>query len=104
MDNQEDTWKDIPNYEGKYQINKKGEVLSVKTNKILKQSIDSIGYYFIGLSNKKTMIYRVHKLMAITFLNHTPNGHHLVIDHIDNNKLNNNIDNIQLVTTTWHIL
>lgn len=91
-------WKDIPNYEGKYQISDNGEVYSIKNNRLLKKSIDSSGYYALGLSNKKTIIFRVHKLMAITFLNHNPNGHKLVIDHIDNNKLNNNIKNIQIVT------
>jgi hypothetical protein len=96
-------WKDIPNYENKYQINTFGQVLSKKTNKILKQSIDSTGYYAVGLTDKKTKIFRVHKLMAITFLNHTPNKHYLVIDHIDNNKLNNKIENIQLVTQRKNI-
>ena len=91
-------WKDIPNYEGIYKINEIGEVLSLKKGKKLTNTIDSTGYYCVGLTNKKTKIFRVHKLMAITFLNHVPDGHKLVIDHIDNNKLNNKIENIQIVT------
>jgi hypothetical protein len=91
-------WKDIPNYEGIYKINEIGEVLSVKKDKKLTNTMDSTGYYCVGLTNKKTKIFRVHKLMAITFLNHIPDGHKLVIDHIDNNKLNNKIENIQIVT------
>lgn len=91
-------WKDIPDYDGKYQVSNTGKIRSLKTNKELKQSIDSTGYYVVGLSNKKTIIYRVHKLICITFLNHIPNKHNLVIDHIDNNKLNNKLENLQLVT------
>jgi hypothetical protein len=36
--------------------------------------------------------------MAITYLNHIPQNHKLVIDHIDGNKLNNKIENLQIVT------
>jgi hypothetical protein len=91
-------WKDVIGYEGMYRISNLGNVFSLKTNKKLKQSIDSTGYYAVGLTNKKTKIFRVHKLMAIMFLNHKPLGYKLVIDHINNNKLDNTIDNLQIVT------
>jgi hypothetical protein len=41
--------------------------------------------------------YRIHQLVAIHFMNHIPNKHHLVIDHIDGNTLNNHISNLQLI-------
>jgi len=37
-------------------------------------------------------------LVAESFLNHIPNGHTIVVDHIDENPLNNNINNIRLIT------
>jgi len=37
--------------------------------------------------------------LAESFLNHKPNGHKLVVDHIDRNRLNNTLDNIRIVTT-----
>jgi hypothetical protein len=43
-------------------------------------------------------MFRVHQLVAIVFLNHKPCGHKLVIDHIDSNSLNNNLNNLRLVT------
>ena len=46
--------------------------------------------------NRKTRI--VHQIVAEAFLNHTPNGCKIIIDHIDNDKLNNNIINLQLIT------
>jgi hypothetical protein len=90
-------WKDVIGYEGLYQISDLGNIFSIKRNKILKQSIDSTGYYVVGLTDIKTIIFRVHKLMAINFLNHKPCGHKYVIDHINNNKLDNRIKNIQII-------
>lgn len=97
---QEEIWKDIPDYEGKYQISNLGRVKSLKRKYVLEDTIlktpkCSGGYMVVNLSKK---ILRVHQLMAITFLGHTPCGYKLVVDHIDNDKLNNKLDNLQLIT------
>lgn len=108
----EEVWKDIFRYEKLYQISNFGEVKSlsreitkgninyVTKDKILKQSVDSGGYHYVNLSDyKKQKTFRIHQLVAIAFLNHTPDKHKgLVIDHIDNNKLNNMTTNLQLIT------
>lgn len=91
-------WKDIPNYEGEYQVNNIGQVRSLKTNKILKQCLSS-NYWSVTLSkNGKIKGKRVHQLMAMAFLGHVPNGFKLVVDHIDGNKLNNDLNNLQILT------
>lgn len=43
-------------------------------------------------------VEKIHQLVAIAFLNHKPCGYELVIDHIDNNPLNNRVDNLQLIS------
>ena len=105
-------WKDILGYEGLYQVNDYGNVKSlsrtitkgnstyITKDRLLKQSIDSQGYPYVNLSDyKKQKTFRVHQLVAVAFLNHTPDKHKgLVIDHIDNNKLNNMTTNLQLIT------
>ena len=105
-------WKDILGYEGLYQVNEcgnvkslsrtitKGNITYVTKDKLLKQSVDSVGYPYVNLSDyKKQKTFRVHQLVAIAFLNHTPDKHKgLVIDHIDGNKLNNMTTNLQLIT------
>ncbi len=48
--------------------------------------------------NKIGKTFRTHQLIAMAFLNHVPNGHKLVVDHIDNDKLNNKANNLQLVS------
>jgi hypothetical protein len=104
----EEIWKDIPNYEGIYQVSNIGNVKSLKriikyrdgrdrpTNEImLKPSIGSSGYRLVVLKSKT---YRVHQLVAMAFLGHVPCGYKLVVDHVDNNRLNNRVENLEIVT------
>ena len=105
-------WKDIKGYEGIYQISNLGRVKSLErkvnhskhgkqliNEKILSHGTDNIGRKGVVLckrGNKKN--FRVHQLVAMAFLNHKPNGHILVVDHIDNNPSNNNLSNLQIIS------
>ena len=94
-------YKNIPDYNGMYQVSNLGNVKSFKNNKnsILKISISNQGYNRVNLSkNGVVKKYRVYNLIAITFLNHMPNRFKIVVDHIDGNSLNDNLDNLQLIT------
>lgn len=95
---QEKIWKSIPNYNN-YLVSNDGFVINVNTNKILTRSLNSAGYLHVCLSNKvskKTIL--IHKLVAMAFLNHKPCGHKIIIDHINGNKLDNKVENLQLIT------
>jgi hypothetical protein len=104
-------WKPIPNYEGIYEVSSLGRVKSlsrenysgkgikIKREKLLKPYLDNYGYYMVKLYNNsvgKTL--RVHKLVAMTFLNHIPCGYKLVVDHINDNPKDNRVENLQIVT------
>ncbi len=96
-------WVDIKGYEGLYRISSFGNVKSLargdKKEKLLKKCTDRKGYLFVCLyRNKKRAACKVHQLVAIAFLNHTPNGMINVVDHIDNDKLNNNVSNLQIIS------
>ncbi len=71
--------------------------------KKLKGSISSRGYKQFTLNWKEKGLQRTygcHVLVAMSFLNHQPNGNiGLVVDHIDDNKLNNNVNNLQLLSS-----
>lgn len=90
-------WKDIPNYEGKYQISNFGRVKSILSNIYLKHCINSAGYYQVTLClNGKKFNHTIHKLIAESFLFKKSND--LVVDHINNIKTDNRIENLQFVT------
>lgn len=84
----------FPNYE----INKNGVVRNKTTQKIIKPTLNNGGgYYKVGLYNgdgQKTVY--VHRLVGVTFL---PNPNNLPeINHIDGNKLNNCVSNLEWCT------
>ncbi len=88
-------FKDIPSYDGKYEISTFGRVLSFckKTPKIL--SNDCSGrYQRVGLTGGKHE--NIHRLVALTFIDN-PNDHPDV-DHIDGNRDNNNVENLRWVS------
>ena len=94
-----DDFKDIPGYEN-YSIDDFGNILSKKRSKLISQHKTKSGYLVCSLVNENGLKQmKVHQWMAITFLNHKPNGNQgLTVDHIDNFKLNNHISNLQLVS------
>lgn len=94
-------WKFIPGYENLYQCSNLGRIKSfkLKNEHILSQSDNGWGYNKVRLyKNKSSKIIKVHQLVAMTFLNHIPNSFNIVVDHIDGNRLNNNLINLRLVT------
>ena len=102
----EKIWKDIPGYEGHYQVSNYGEVKSLKLreDRLLKLMNNATGGYLMVTLCKegKQKVMRVHKLVAIAFLSHIPNGHEIVVNHIDNNQLNNRLDNLELVSQKYN--
>ena len=94
-------FKDIPGYEGMYQVSDLGNVKSLIFGKerILKETLSSSGYKMVGLfKDTKLNGFSIHQLIAVTFLNHTANGHNLIVDHINNNKLDNRLENLQIIS------
>lgn len=98
----QEIWKDVPEYEGVYQVSNLGNVRSLNYNNKgktanISQHIHKTGYLNVILcknSEKKTK--SVHRLVALAFLPN-PNGYQCV-NHIDANKANNNVGNLEWCT------
>jgi hypothetical protein len=92
-------WKDVKGFEGLYLVSDLGRVKSNYSNKILKSSnFGNSGYAFVNLyKNKKPNNKMVHQLVAIAFLNHVPCGQLRTIDHFDDDRTNNKLDNLRIV-------
>ena len=92
-------WKEIKNYEGLYEVSSYGNVRSLNYKrtyqaKILKTRINRHGYEVVDLSKdgvRKTC--QVHRLVAETFLSNPEEFD--TVDHIDSNKTNNHLNNLQ---------
>lgn len=58
------------------------------------------GYKRVGIQIKglKPKTVQLHQLVAAAFLNYKWQGMLMVVDHIDNNNVNNHVSNLQVIT------
>lgn len=88
-----EVWKEIIEYPN-YQVSDNGRIRNIKTNKILKPSVNSNGYLRVTLSkNGKAKQFSVHRLVAGAFIPNDSN--YPQVNHKDENKQNNNINNLE---------
>lgn len=105
----DEVWKDIPGYEGLYQASSYGRVRGLKRcvggrmqrAMILKQSTHRDGYLKIGLyKDHRRKDFQTHRIIALTFIPN-PKGFPQ-INHKDENKSNNHIDNLEWCTGSYN--
>lgn len=116
-------WRTIPGYAGKYQVSNMGRVRSLNhsteqtivsckglqftcvknySGRILKPCQDNYGYFHVRLySDRKATLFKVHKLVAMMFL---PDfSEDLTVDHINADKSDNRVQNLQMMTLSENI-
>ena len=120
----EEVWKTIPNSNGKYEVSSLGNIRSIggyitnnihggkrfSKGRILSQKTKSNGYKEVNLyfETQKGVSKYVHRLVVETFIGEIPKGYE--INHIDGDKANNIINNLEIVTRkensfhSYHIL
>lgn len=92
-------WRAIPDFEGHYEVSNLGRIRSNKRKevKILKTSFNRYGYEMAQLSRGgKNVLKSIHRLVAQAFLSDFNDN--LFVDHIDNNKKNNSVTNLQMLS------
>lgn len=111
---QEEIWKDIPGYDGIYQISNYGRVKSLgayfyqngylrhNRAKIMSIFNNGNGYSYISLTkNGKRKNHYIHRLVASAFIGEIANG--FVVNHKDYDKSNNQVDNLEIITQSENI-
>ncbi len=114
-------WRDIPGYEGLYQVSNLGQVKSLGRTtweqwedgthgrwhyfpeKILIPKEDTNKYLSIGLysADKKRKRCRIHRLVALTFIDNPENLPH--VNHKDENAVNNCVNNLEWCTAKYNL-
>lgn len=87
----------IKGYEGLYEIHEDGTIINLRANRTLRGNTNSYGYRVVRLTKDgKHKDFKVHQLLAQAFIPN-PNDYKC-INHIDGNKLNNSLDNLEWCT------
>lgn len=113
LNNNQEVWKDIPDYKNLYQISNFGRVKSLERliyrkngnyivkEKILKNKTNTKGYLSISMcKNGKVKYVMIHRLVAQAFI---PNPNNFpCINHKDENKQNNCVENLEWCTYSYN--
>ena len=103
----EEEWRDVCGFEGKYQVSNLGNVKSLNYNrtgkeKILRPRENRWGYLLVCLSKEgECKWYKVHRLVLSTF-SPCENMESLLVNHKDENKLNNRLENLEWCTYSYN--
>lgn len=111
MDEGMEEWRDVPEYEGYYQVSNLGRVRSLDRTvlaingqerfykgKTVKGTINNKGYRLCRLSiNGLSRIFNFSQLVAMAFLGHKTNGNELVVDHKNGDRADDRLNNLRIV-------
>lgn len=106
---QEEIWKPVKGFEGRYEISNFGRIKSCVRGKwklLEPKRPNTQGYYNMALWDSangcKGKTTCVHRLVADAFCDKPTTNERLEIDHIDSNRLNNHHTNLRWLTSSQH--
>ena len=108
--NESETWMDVVGYEGLYKVSDKGNIYSVERKdsrgikcggRTLKSIYNKYGYLRVNLcKNGEVKAKYIHRIVAQTFIHNQNNF--LEINHKDENKTNNIVENLEWCTSKYN--
>ena len=116
MEEKAEEWRPVVGYEELYEVSSHGRIKSLsrlihtggggyyrRDEQIIKLSKRAGGKYLsIGLhKDGVSKTRRVHQIVAMAFLNYIP-SRMIVVHHVDENKLNNNLSNLEIKTQRYN--
>lgn len=82
-------------FTGKFKCSSKGRIRQLSNGQILSGSFDSSDYISVDLNN---ITHKLHRIIATTFIPNDDPLYKIQVNHIDENKTNNCIENLEWVT------
>lgn len=101
--NIKEIWKPIPGFENFYEASTLGQIRAFRTKKVLKTYTINSGYQCIKFTvNSQRTSHLVHRLIATTFIDNPLEK--ATVNHIDGNKDNNSLSNLEWTTISENLL
>jgi len=92
-------WRSIKDYEGLYEVSNWGRVRNSRTGRVLRPGLAGNGYYTVNICRRNSKC--IHRLVAEAFI---PNpNNYPEVNHKDENKLNNRVDNLEWCPAEYNI-
>lgn len=98
----ENGYVDVKDYEGHYMVDARGNVFSLKRNRVMTPCKSNNGYLQVHLTKDgKMKSFKIHRLVAMAFI---PNPYNLPqVNHKDEDKCNNHVDNLEWCTQSYNL-
>ena len=98
----ENGYVDVKDYEGHYMVDARGNVFSLKRNRVMTPCKSNNGYLQVHLTKDgKGKSFKIHRLVAMAFI---PNPCNLPqVNHKDEDKCNNHVDNLEWCTQSYNM-
>lgn len=96
-------WRSVVGFEGLYEVSSDGRVRGLTVRRERRVTINPFGYQTIQLwRDNRGHMFMVHRIVAAAFIGPLPDGKE--VNHIDGDKGNNGVANLEYVTRSQNMI